>query len=172
MRFSRPVTENMPRKERYTLYFESLRRAMELRHDWQSAYDAASNRCSFLSREDAVAFGLTVPTFCFYARFPRGDSEVISYLYIRRNHELFDHLCNLKSEIDTYFGSTLLWDSSCGLKGRRIFAICPGSILATQYELEEYGEWHIETLLKLNQAFAPRIRRWLARSLMKEKLYE
>ena len=134
---------------------------MGLRHDWQSAYDATSNRCSFLPKEDAVAFGLTVPKFCFYARFPRGDNEVISYLYIRHNHELFDHLCNLKSGIDAYFGSTLLWDSSCGL---------PGSILATQHELEEYGEWHIETLLKLNQAFAPRIRRWFARSLMKEKL--
>ena len=165
MRFSRSVTENMSRKERYALYFESLRRDMELRYDWESAYDPGRNWCKFLPRNDAVTYGLFIPRlFCYIARFPRGDSEVISYLYIRRNHELFDHLCNLKSEIDTNFSSPLLWDSSCGLKGRRIFASCPGSILATQHELEEYGEWHIETLLKLNEVFTPRIKRWLTRS--------
>ena len=47
MRFSRPITRNMSRHERYALYFESLRRGMELRHDWIGTYDPEKNWCKF-----------------------------------------------------------------------------------------------------------------------------
>ena len=92
MRFSHPVTEIMSRKERYALYFESLRRDMELRHDWESTYDPEKNWCKFLPRDHAVTYGLFIPgLFCYTARFPRGDNEVRAYMRIVDNHALFDH---------------------------------------------------------------------------------
>ena len=163
MKFSRPITKNMSKKERYMLYFESLCRDMKLKHDWDSHYEDGKNRCRFLHRDDAGSFGLVVPVFSYSARFPRGDKEVETYLSIRHDHELFDHLRGLKSEIEADFGSTLDWQEP-GAKKRAAITIRNGSIFATQHELEEYGEWHIEKLLKFNETFAPRIRKWFARS--------
>ena len=159
MKFSRPITQNMSRKERYTLYFESLRRDMELKHDWKNIYTLGENRCRFLHSADAERFELRVPTFSYSARFSRSD-KVETYMSMRHNQELFDHLRGLRSEIEADFGSTL--DSQ--ERGATVHAattIRHGNIFATQRELEEYGEWHIEELFKLNEIFTPRIKKWL-----------
>ena len=165
MRFSRPITENMSRKERYVLYFESLRRDMELKHDWQGSYDHETNWCKFLPRDDAVTYGLHFPKlFCYTARFPRGDNEVRAYMRIEDNHVLFDHLFRRRWEIDAHFDAVPVWEAPSTYKYRQVVLIRPGSIWRTENELQEIGEWHIETLLKLNEVFAPRIKRWLTRS--------
>lgn len=165
MEFLKSITENMSRKERYTLYFESLRREMEVKHDWISIYCDGKNRCRFLHRNDADCFGLTDPrVFSYSARFPSGDKEVETYMSIRDNHELFDHLRGLKSEIEAEFGSTLDWLIKPGVRKRAVITIRRGSILVAQHELEEHCEWHIEKLLKLNEAFTPRIKQWFAHS--------
>ena len=160
MKFSRPITEHTPRKERYTLYFEALQRDVELKNDWTSIYTNGENRCRFLHRDDADRFGLAVPMFSYSARFSKSD-KVETYLSMRHNHELFDHLRGLKSEIEANFGSTLDWQER-GATVRAATTIRPGNIFATQRELEEYGEWHIENLLKLNEVFTPKIKRWFA----------
>ena len=38
-----------------------------------------------------------------------------------------------------------------------VFVSRNGSIQSPEGELQEIGEWHIETLLKLNEVFTPRI---------------
>ena len=129
---------------------------MKLKHDWDSHYEDGKNLCRFLHRDDAGNFGLVVPVFSYSARFPRGDKEMETYLSIRHNHELFDHLRGLKSEIEADFGSTLDWQE-LGAKKHAAITIRNGSIFATQHELEEYGEWHIEILPKFNETFTPRI---------------
>ncbi len=173
MKFSRPITSNMPKRERYTLYFEALSRVIKERHDWIGSYDSGTNWCKFLHQDDAITFNLHIPRlFCYTARFPRGNNEVIAYLRIRDNHPLFDHLHKQRSEIDSDFDSAPDWRAPSAHKSRSIVLIRPGSIGDTEHKLEEYGEWHIETLLKLNEAFTPRIKRWLACSQMKEKFYE
>ena len=153
----------MPRKERYTLYFESLRRDMELKHDWESTYDPEKNWCKFLPRDDAVTYGLFIPgLFCYTARFPRGDNEVRAYMRILNNHALFDYLYKQRSEIDPDFDGVPVWEAPSTYKYRQVVLIRPGSICGTEFELREIGEWHIENLLKLNEAFTPRIKKWLA----------
>lgn len=104
MDFSRSITENMSRKERYTLYFEALRETMR-RHDWDSLYSSGTNWCRFLPKNDVVH--LAVPIYSYTARFPRGDAEVAAMLVIRDNHELFNYLAGLKSEVESDFGVTL-----------------------------------------------------------------
>ena len=86
-----------------------------------------------------------------------------TYLSIRHNHEPFDHLRGLKSEIEADSGSTLD-RQELGAKKRAAITVRNESIFVTQHELEEYGEWHIEKLLKFNETFTPRIRKWFARS--------
>ena len=106
MDFSRSITENMSRKERYTLYFESLREVMKW-HDWRSLYSSGTNWCRFLPKDDVV--DLAVPIYSYTARFPRGNVEAAAMLVIRDNHQLFEDLCGLKSEIESDFGGTLDW---------------------------------------------------------------
>ena len=163
MDFSRSITENMSRKERYTLYFESLREAMR-RYDWDSLYSPGTNWCRFLPKDDVIH--LAVPIYSYTARFPKGDAEVAGMLTIRDNHELFEYLCGLKSEIESDFGSTLDWSQRLNrdperARKRQTFASRSGSIESPEHELKEIGEWHIETLIKLNEAFAPRIKSYI-----------
>ena len=161
--FSRSITENMPRKERYTLYFESLRKVMNW-HDWRSLYSSGTNWCRFLLKDDVV--DLAVPIYSYTARFPRGDTEVAAMLVIRDNHELFEYLFGLKSEIESDFGCTLDWSQRLNRtpetdRKRQTFASRHGSIKSPERELKEIGEWHIKTLIKLNEAFAPRIKSYI-----------
>ena len=163
MDFSRSITENMSRKERYTLYFESLREVMNW-HDWRSLYSSGTNWCRFLPKDDVV--DLAVPNYSYTARFPRGNTEVAAMLVIRDNHELFEYLCGLKSEIESDFGSTLDWSQHLNRaperdRKRQTFASLRGNIESRECELKEIGEWHIETLIKLNEVFAPRIKSYI-----------
>ena len=87
---------------------------------------------------------------------------------LRHNQELFDHLRGLKSEIEADLGSTLDWQEP-GAKKRAAIIIRNGSIFATQHELEEYGEWHIETLLKLDNVITPRIKLWCGEVELKSR---
>ena len=77
MDFSRSITENMSRKERYMLYFKSLRQELN-QHDWRSLYSSGTNWCRFLPKDDVV--DLAVPIYSYTARFPRGDTEVAGYV--------------------------------------------------------------------------------------------
>ena len=163
MDFSRSITENMSRKERYTLYFESLREVMKW-HDWRSLYSSGTNWCRFLPNDDVV--DLAVPIYSYTARFPKGNAEVAGMLVIRDNHELFEYLCGLKSEIESDFGGTLDWSQRLNRapetdRKRQTFASYRGSIESPEQKLKEIGEWHIETLIKLNEVFAPRIKLYI-----------
>ena len=164
MEFLRPITENMSRKERYTLYFESLREAMKS-HDWRDLYCFGDNWCRLKPKDDAV--DLAVPIYSYNAKFPGGDAEVAALCVIRDNHELFEYLCGLKSEIESDFGGTLDWSQRLNRdpkrdKKRQTFASCRGNILLPESKLQEIGEWQIDTLLKLDSAFAPRIKEFIS----------
>lgn len=166
MNFSAPITENTSRKESYTLYFESLREVMES-NDWRSLYTSGTNWCRFLPKDDVV--DLAVPIYSYTARFPRGDEEVAAMLVIRDNHELFEYLCGLKSVIESDFGEILDWSQRLNRdpetdRKRQIFASRRGSIESLERELKEFGAWHIETLIKLNEVFAPRMKSYIVKT--------
>lgn len=166
MDFSRSITENMSRKERYTLYFESLREAMK-EYDWANLYSSGANWCRFLPEEDAVTYSVVVPKiYAYIAKFPGGDAEVAVLLAIYNDRELFGYLNERKSEIESDFGDALDWSQSLNrdperYKKRQTFASRRGSIKSPERELKEIGEWHIEILIKLNEAFAPRIKSYI-----------
>ena len=163
MDFSASITENMSRKERYTLYFGSIRQVMSPHH-WKSLYSSGTNWCRFLPEDDVV--DLAIPIYSYTARFPKGDEEVATMLVIRDNHELFEYLYGLKSEIESDFGEALDWSQRLNRdpdtdRKRQPFASRHGSIESLEPELKEFGEWHIETLIKLNKVFAPRIKSYI-----------
>ena len=166
MKFPRPINRNMLRKERLTLYFNSLFDAMNTEYDWTNSRDG-SNRSSyrFQARANSGEFWNLLLGVCSYrAWFPQGDTEVVAGLHIRESQVLLDALHELKAEIECDFGYTLDWSQRlCRNPGRQkrkfIFASRGGSIHSPEHELLEIGEWHIETLLKLDEVFTPRIQR-------------
>ena len=168
MELSRAITQHLPKRERYMVYFESLRSSMK-RHGWRSLYSSGTNWCRFLPESVAREFGLGVPVFSYSARFPNGDVEIAAILRIRKDRELFDDLHELKGEIETDFGGALDWSQRLNNKpakriGRQIFTSYHGSIFAAESELQEFGDWHIDTLLRLDDVFTPRIRQLKTRS--------
>lgn len=165
MKFSRPITQNMPDKERLMLYFQSLSKVMDVRHDWTSANDGSSAGRSyrFRSGENTERFwNLLRGECCYRAWFPEGEAEVAAGLHIRESQILLDALHKLKAEIESDFGGTLDWTQRLSRnpktqKRKLIFVSRNGSIQSPGRESQEVGEWHIETLLKLNEVFTPRI---------------
>ena len=165
MEFARPITQNMPYKERFTLYFESLSKTMEARHDWASANDGPPAGRSYRFQPTANTerfWNLLRGECCYRAWFPEGDTEVVAGLHIRESQILLDSLHKLRAEIESDFGGTLDWTQRLcrnpkTQKRKLIFASHSGSIQSPEAELQEIGEWHIETLLKLNEAFTQRI---------------
>ena len=165
MEFSRPITQNLPDKERFMLYFESLSKTMDGRHDWTSANDGppAGRSYRFKSRANTESFwNLLRGECCYRAWFPEGDTEIVAGFHIRESQVLLDTLHKLKTEIESDFGGTLDWTQRLcrnpkTQKRKLIFVSRNGSIQSPERELQEIGEWHIETLLKLNQVFTPRI---------------
>ena len=174
MEFSRPITQNMAGKERFTLYFKSLSRAMEGRHDWTSAHDGppAGRSYRFRSRENtARLWNLLRGECCYRAWFPVGDTEVMAGFHIRESQALLDTLHKLKTEVESNFGDKLDWTQRLcrnpkTQKRKLIFVSRNGSIQSPEHELQEIGEWHIETLLKLNQVFTPIIERISLQSVL------
>ena len=166
MEFSRPITQNMHDRERFTLYFESLSKAMEARHDWTSAPDGQIGGRSYRFRSKANTervWNLLRGECCYRAWFPKGDIEVVAGFHIRESEELFNALYNLKAEIESNFGGALDWTQRLcrnpkTQKRRLIFASRNGSIQSSESELREIGEWHIETLIKLAEVFTPKIK--------------
>ena len=83
------------------------------------------NWCRFLPKDDVV--DLAVPIYSYTTRFPRGNVEVAAMLVIRDNHELFEYLCGLKSEIESEFGGTLDWSQRLNRvpeKGQKTANLC------------------------------------------------
>ena len=87
---------------------------------------------------------------------------MVAGLQIENSQALLDALLELKTEIESDFGDTLDWSQRLcrnpGTQNRKfIFASRRGSIQCMECELQEIGEWHIDTLLKLDEVFTPRI---------------
>lgn len=153
-------------KENRKLYFESLRDAMESEHGWKSCTEGDSSfprSCRFQPAGKVGPFGNIQRGECAYrAWFPKGDTEIVAGLLIRENQALFDVIQELKAEIESDFGSELDWSQRLcrnpkKQKRRFVFALHPRSIQSLEHELQEIAEWHIETLLKLDEVFTPRI---------------
>ena len=169
MEFSRPTTQNVPDKERCTLYFESLSKAMESAYGWECSYSwdpPGSRECRFQSKANTEQFwNHRQGECCYRAWFPQGNQEVVAGLLIRESQPLLNALHKLKREIEADFGDTLDWSqrlcrNAKSQKRKIIFASRRGNIQSAQAELQEISEWHIETLLKLNEVFTPRIKEW------------
>ena len=175
MEFSRPITQNMTDNERFLLYFESLSKAMEARHDWTSSPDGPLGGRSYRFRSKANTgrvWNLLRGECCYRAWFPKGDTEVVAGFHIRESEELFNALYNLKAEIGSDFGGALDWTQRLcrnpkTQKRRLVFASRNGSIQSSEAELQEIGEWHIETMLKLSEAFTPIVERQDCYSVMR-----
>lgn len=135
MKFSVPIIQNMPEKDRFTLYFESLSDAMDSRHDWTSL-TGTGRGCRFKPRSNVGRFwDLQRGESCYRAWFPARNIEVVAGLQIENSQALLDALLELKTEIESDFGDSLDWSRrlcrSPGTQNRKfIFASRRGSILA------------------------------------------
>ena len=167
MEFVRPITHNLPSPERFNLYFKSLSHAMESKHDWQHLYTPSYNRrgCRLKPRRNVGSiWNLLNGLCCYRAWFPARNTLVTAGLQIEQEHSqaLLDELRELKAEIESDFGGVLDWSQRLCRNPEKqqrkfIFVSRHGSIQSPVHELQEIGEWHIDTLLKLDKAFTPRI---------------
>ena len=152
MTFSRPITTNMPEKERFTLYFESLIKAMEARYDWISVDDASLDGRSYRFRPKRYTgklWNIQRGECCYRAWFPSDkwfpsvNTEVVAGLHIRESQALLNALRELKAEIETDFGDTLDWSQklcrSPRQKRKFVFASRRGSIQSSERRVA--GNW-------------------------------
>lgn len=170
MKFSKQMTPKMSNRKRRKLYFASLCAAMESEHDWKNLVDGSSGRkYRFLPKINVSSCWNIQRGECWYcAWFPyggleAGDTEVVTGLDIR-NQALYHTIKNLKGEIESDFGGTLDWSQRLcrnpkTQKRKFVFTRHLGSIQSPEHELQEIAEWHIETLLKLDEVFTHRIER-------------
>ena len=168
MEFLRPITNNIAEKERFALYFDSLSAAMEAKYDWASSGFRRGPR--FKPKRNTGRFwDLQRGECCYRAWFParKTESVVVAGLQIRESQALLDAMRELKTEIESDFGDTLDWsqrlcDNPKTQNRKFIFASRRGNISLPETELQEIGEWHIDTLLKLDKAFTPRIEEYIS----------
>ena len=144
-------TNLSPKNEKYKAYFQALTDELG-KHDWTISWsDWPQNRY----------FSSGLKGIDYEARFAR-QNRVYAGIYIQqgdkaKNKKLFDALEKQKEEIASYFSEPLEWDRGDGKKRSRIAVYRDGVIEASNSELEEIGEWHIENLLKIKRVFAPKI---------------
>lgn len=161
MGFQSPrMSENIRRR-----YFTSLRNAMKLEHGWKSCTEGNAQfprSCRFHPAGNVEPFVNIQRGECSYrAWFPESNGKIVAGLIIRQNQALFNAIHELRAEIESDFGSVLDWTQRlCRDPGQRrkfVFTSRPGSIQSLEDELLEISEWHIATLLKLDEAFTHRI---------------
>ena len=149
----RASTNTSPKLEKYREYFQGL--IDELRE----TYNFTRARISQLQNWYEFTYG--VQGIYYYAWFT-GDSRVGAALRIK--HEignLFGVLEDQSARIHANFGRELEWDLAETTKRSTISIYRDGDIEASDSELEEIRQWHIESLLKLKEVFTLEIERAL-----------
>lgn len=151
-----PTIKESIRGEAYRKYFQELIDELRINHKFTSAKRAQpQNWYSFASGFGGVTYGAT---------FAQGG-RVRTELYIdlgnkEENLSLFEWLLDKKEEIDSKLGMEIEWDRLEGRRACRVAVSREGNINADEKELKEMRDWHISTLLKFKEVFAPLIEEW------------
>ena len=108
------------------------------------------------------SFSSGIKGVSYRVKFAR-ENKVWTYVNIHddvraKRFDLFDALEQRKEEIESAFGSPLVWERLEKQRRSRIVISRDGNIELPDDELEGIREWHIVNLLKLKKVFEPKIR--------------
>ena len=148
------VTPRMsPKREKYHAYFQRLIEELEKSHIFLSTLPQNPNRHTFASGIER--------NICYRVAFTTSSRISVSVYFGGEKKNLFDTLEKRKEEITLKFPEKLEWERLDGKKRSTISVYSDGDIESSDSELEEIKEWHITSLLKLKEVFAPEIKRAL-----------
>ena len=119
-------------------------------YSFSSGIKGISYRVKFVERDTEFAQRGTVRTYVNI------DKDVRSNRF-----DLFDALVERKEQIESAFGSPLVWERLEEQQRSRIVVPRDGNIDLPDDALEEIREWHIANLLKFKAVFQPEIERAL-----------
>lgn len=153
MKFPKPFTQYQTLEERYHFYFRTLSDELRERHRWCTSRNP--------KRGNSYALPSGCSAFRYRVWFSVRTQEVGAALQIQGKpqaecQELFDALKKQKAEIESCFGSPLQWERK-EQKRQTIAIYRNGDIWASESELEEIADWHIEKLLRLREVFSPKM---------------
>ena len=139
-----------PRQERYRLFFQALIDELRTKHSFTNARKAhPQNWYWFPSGNANIAYS---------AAFGAKSRPRVG-VYLNRdqefNKQLFDSLCEKRTEIEESVGATLGWERLDSRQASQIALYTEGSIDGSEQELAKLREWMVENLLKFKEVFSP-----------------
>ena len=150
-------TSPSPKNIKHQAYFQDIKQELISQQVFRSARAGASqNRLYFPSGDSGIYYRVA------FAKVGNLNKVAASIYMEGDNHEaLFDVLEKRKIEINSEFGLELEWERREGRKHSTVSIYRDGDIDASDSELEEIREWHIQNLSKLKEVFTPEIKRAL-----------
>jgi len=143
--------------EKYNIYYKAL--VDELREKYQFTNETKGrpqNWYSFSSGIHGIVYSAA------FGHDGRVRAEIcFDHAEKEKNKELFDYLKSKQKEINSQYGSPLEWERLSDKRISRIAIYQDGVIEASDSELEEIRQWHIENLLKLKTLFSLEIQKHL-----------
>ena len=150
------------REERYREYFQRLSDELNARRIFTRGHPGARKNRYYFPSGIRGGGNLKVQYRAAFAGFGR-SSKVSASIYMDGDdrEQCFFQVENLKSKINVAFGGELEWERHDEKKYSTISVYRDGDIDASDSELEEIREWHIQNLSKLKEVFTPEIKRAL-----------
>lgn len=145
--------------EKYRAYYQALIDELREKYKFTGArVGQPQNWYSFSSGIQGVLYSAV------FAQGGKARAEI--YIDLRdqdKNKALFDALKAREHEITSKYGSPLEWERLDDKRASRIAIYRDGMIEASDSELEEIRQWHIENLLKIKEVFTQEIQQALTK---------
>jgi len=139
------------RGEAYRVFFQLLIDRLRDKHFTRARKAQAQNWYAFTSGVSGLSYGVSFALggrLRVDAYIDRGDGAA--------NKELFDRLAATRLQIEEQFGAPLKWERLDDKRASRIALYRDGTI-DDAAQLDELGEWAIDSLLRLKRVFNPSV---------------